>query len=488
MGTRAGRKDQPPPAHPAPSWASRRYSSSSISSSGTFGKASSIATYLLRSKERSSFKTSNSSHIKTTERSRHASLAGMPDATRRSNVFFASGGSPVRIWASRTSRRTARTRFASGSGIAPPSATEIRNRRAGSGRLHRHVDESRQPALAGDTLGDVEKFLLALEGHDTLDPAQVLRARRPRRAPAAGDLGHVLGHILASQELQAGGVDQTLVLAGRSEQEIADRAAHGDLLIGERPGHDDRIGEQEPAAGFEHPGPFGQNVDPVRQVVDRVDADQRVERTRLEGKRLAGIDAIEPGALGQPVHPRLLPRDGDGLVLDIDAEDLAAGETRDAQRRPSRAAGDVDEARPRRGIQPAEERLELVGREPGVLTQVLAEGGAADLAVEGAGEVAVAGPVMIDPFTPTIIGAVDLAHAPVCTGRAPDINAVLFGRSSARRRYRPHRHATPALAATPSNLASLSKDARLMWVSIFLHRASTKNRVFPLPTSSPAWP
>jgi len=59
------------------------------------------------------------------------------------------------------------------------------------------------------------------------------------------------------------------------------------------------------------------------------------------------------------VHPRLLPRDGDGLVLDIDAEDLAAGETRDAQRRPSRAAGDVDEARPRRGIQPAEERLAI---------------------------------------------------------------------------------------------------------------------------------
>src|SRR3989449_7281564 len=326
MGTRAGRKDQPPPAHPAPSWASRRYSSSSISSSGTFGSASSISTYLLRSKERSLFRTSNSSHISTTERSRHASLPGMPEATRRSNVSFASGGSPVRIWASRTSRRTARTRFASGSGIAPSSVSENRHRRAGSDRFHRHVDESRQPALAGHPLGHGKELLLSLEGHYTLDPAQVLRARGPCRAPAAGDLGHVLGHILASQKLQAGGVDQALVLAGRSEQEIADGAAHRDLVIGERPGHDDRIGEQESAAGFEHPGPIGQNVHAVRQMVDRVDADQGVERSRLEGKSLAGIDALEPGALGQPVHPRLFPRHGDRLLLDIDPEDPAAGE------------------------------------------------------------------------------------------------------------------------------------------------------------------
>src|SRR2546426_3333049 len=207
MDTRAARKDQPPPAHLPPSWASRRYSSSSISSSGTFGSASSISTYLLRSKERSLFSTSNSSHISTTERSRHASLLGMPEATRRSNVCFASGGSPVRIWASRTSRRTARTRFASGSGIAPSLAIGNRHRRAGSDRLHRHVNESRQPALSGDPLGHAEELLLTLVGHNALDPAQVLRARRPRRAPAAGDLRHVLGHILASQELQTSGGD-----------------------------------------------------------------------------------------------------------------------------------------------------------------------------------------------------------------------------------------------------------------------------------------
>src|SRR5262245_48721757 len=54
--------------------------------------------------------------------------------------------------------------------------------------------------------------------------------------------------------------------------------------------------------------------------------------------------------------------------------------------------------------------------------------------------------------------------------------------------YRPHRQTTPASAANPSNSTSRPMAMKVTSVSIFLHSASTKNRLEAFPKSRPTCP
>ncbi len=91
------------------------------------------------------------------------------------------------------------------------------------------------------------------------------------------------------------------------------------------------------------------------------------------------------------------------------------------------------------------------------------------------------GPVRPHDCTPhrlssPLRGGRDLGREQLCSGR---------GKRSGR--YLPHRHVKPAFAENPSNRVSRSKEAKLILLSIFLHRVSTKKRE-SLPNSRPAWP
>src|SRR5262249_55193452 len=66
----------------------------------------------------------------------------------------------------------------------------------------------------------------------------------PRGVPAAGALGFVVRGVLAQHHLEARLPEEQLVNAGRAELEVTGRAACGELLPADQPGHHDRVGVQ----------------------------------------------------------------------------------------------------------------------------------------------------------------------------------------------------------------------------------------------------
>jgi hypothetical protein len=79
---------------------------------------------------------------------------------------------------------------------------------------------------------------------------------------------------------------------------------------------------------LEQPSPAGQKGGAAAQMVDAVDADDRIERSALERLASACTDLVwvsRPALRAHPVPVR------DGLFVEVDAHDLASRQARDVQ-------------------------------------------------------------------------------------------------------------------------------------------------------------
>ena len=90
---------------------------------------------------------------------------------------------------------------------------------------------------------------------------------RSRVAPATGNQGRVRGDVLLAHQAEARLLDQSLVDPGRYEEEEADRAPSGELVVGHRAGDEDRIREDRATAGTEDARPLLEDGQPIGEVI-----------------------------------------------------------------------------------------------------------------------------------------------------------------------------------------------------------------------------
>jgi hypothetical protein len=140
--------------------------------------------------------------------------------------------------------------------------------------------------------------------------------------------------------------------------------------------------------------PIRDQTRPVRQVVDGVDTGDGVENCIGEGKSRVGIDDAKIGARGQASLGGEPVCGGDGLVVDIYANQRTAGLCGNAKSRPAGSAPNVQQGFAGIEIQPGKEFVLLQGGEPAVLADVFAECVCAHALVEWSSEVGVVGVVM----------------------------------------------------------------------------------------------
>ena len=195
--------------------------------------------------------------------------------------------------------------------------------------------------------------------------------------------------------VEAGSRDRLLVHARWNEEVEAQSSADVEFGLGDGAGDHHGIGEEEPPARAQEPGPFLQRAGPVRQVVDGVDAQHGVEGAI--GKQQAGttIRDLKGGPFPQALGGCLRLSDAGGL--DVEAGDAAASAPHEVQGRAAGAAADVEQVHIRAE---AEELcdLGLLGTvAPAGLAQVLAIDLASQRCREIGAEAAVMGTVEVEP-------------------------------------------------------------------------------------------
>jgi hypothetical protein len=193
------------------------------------------------------------------------------------------------------------------------------------------------------------------------------------------DIRHLHGRVLDGQDIQAGFGEETFVLTNRDEQSVADRGSDRDFVAPERAGHDQWVAEEQPTARPQQAKPVGNDPAPIGEMVDCVDAENRIERPAFERQRFAGVGPHEPRLRREARLEGLSVSRGHRLRIQLDADDLASRVPRQVERRAARPAGDVEKTPRRSEFQPDGEPLELVDREPTVLADVDAERRTANL-------------------------------------------------------------------------------------------------------------
>src|SRR4249919_429160 len=106
-------------------------------------------------------------------------------------------------------------------------------------------------------------------------------------------------------------------------------------------------------------------------MVDRIDAQQRPERSAREWKRLARVRAHETHTRVQARLTRDPRRVRDTILVQVDAHDLAPDQPRQVQRRTTGATPDLQHTRRAVELQFAYEALQLIARQPAVLSDLL---------------------------------------------------------------------------------------------------------------------
>src|SRR5262249_48894181 len=81
--------------------------------------------------------------------------------------------------------------------------------------------------------------------------------------------------------------------------EEADGGAGPQLLAGHSAGHDDGVGDEEPSARTEDTVPVAQDGGAAGEVVERIVAEERVERCVGKRQRRGGVGLLGPGAGGR---------------------------------------------------------------------------------------------------------------------------------------------------------------------------------------------
>jgi hypothetical protein len=127
----------------------------------------------------------------------------------------------------------------------------------------------------------------------------------------------------------------------------------------------------------------------IRQVVDGVDAQDRIEGGIGKRQRMAGVVLDELCPLGQPRSLRSCGGRRDAFDLNVDAHDVASREPCHAQGGSTAPAGDIEEPCRRVEIEPRAKSVVLLRGVPTVLPNVLAATLAPDGAVDRVGETTV---------------------------------------------------------------------------------------------------
>src|SRR5438876_11599746 len=99
-------------------------------------------------------------------------------------------------------------------------------------------------------------------------------------------------------------------------------------------------------------------------MIDRIDADNRIEPTIVEWESLACVCLREASP---PLKSRLARASvsiRDGLVVELDPDDLASGQPDKVQARAAGPASHVQEPRQRAQVQPAAKPLDAVNPDP----------------------------------------------------------------------------------------------------------------------------
>ena len=141
-----------------------------------------------------------------------------------------------------------------------------------------------------------EKLLHAFEPLFTLECNQLRASFHPGGPPAVRDRGHGFGCVAHVEQRKPALLEQSFVDADRREQEEADRAPHTDFLVRQLAGNDDRIREEQPAAGAQHAMPVAKHRRPIRQMVDGIVTEHGVERSISEWQAVARVDDLERNA------------------------------------------------------------------------------------------------------------------------------------------------------------------------------------------------
>ena len=211
-----------------------------------------------------------------------------------------------------------------------------------------------------------------------------------RPAPRCGHGRHVGRYVLDPDFLEAGCPEQCLVDARSREDELAHRPAACEHLVApDHPGEGDRVGEEHAAPRTQHAVPLAEHLRTLVHVVDRVDAQQRVEAPVVERQGFARVASHEPRTVGEPLLSGCGVRRGDARIVHVDAGHAAAGLTSHEQRGSARSACDLEHVALRVELEPSTEGALLIGRQPRVLADLLAERLGSDRLVELVGEACV---------------------------------------------------------------------------------------------------
>ena len=85
------------------------------------------------------------------------------------------------------------------------------------------------------------------------------------------------GQVFHGQHRESRLREQPLVLAFRNEENKAERAAKCDLLVGNRPRHDQRIAVEDSTAGAQHSMPVPQRREAIGKVIDDIVRHEGIE-------------------------------------------------------------------------------------------------------------------------------------------------------------------------------------------------------------------
>ena len=88
--------------------------------------------------------------------------------------------------------------------------------------------------------------------------------------------------------------------------------------------------------------PLAKQLCALVDVIDRVDADEHIERLVVKRQPLACVRTDEAGALGQPALARGGVRRGHAGFVDVHADDRASRRLGQPQRAPARSPGERD--------------------------------------------------------------------------------------------------------------------------------------------------
>ena len=215
--------------------------------------------------------------------------------------------------------------------------------------------------------------------------------------PATGHRGHVLGQVFAADDFESSAGKQLLVYRPGRENVDSDGASGRNLGVGDETGDDRRIGEENPRAGCGDAAPLSEDVRAVREVTHHIYGDDGVKALIVERQASSSIDADKTGTIAERALFGESGSCGDALLEEVDPHDARPRGLRKAESGATRPAAHVEQVRSGAEAEPLRKTLELVGRNPTGLPEVVSVCRATDMVASG--EARVRGCVQRDMLT-----------------------------------------------------------------------------------------